>query len=218
MKINLILILLLLGMPLALANTIEDTLITIKIYNISEIPKNNTLFNSSIIIKVEVINNEYSGNNQNFTFTIFNNTVVNEDKNFNLIFIKNESVSQTIVEQYATCLNDKSKCENDLTKWDLGWDLCKRDLKEAIGENSTKCNDELNACNFQVKEKNLELQSKNTEITTLNTEKKDTKNTRWFYGIIGVVLGIVGCLFKEGKLGQGPKDKAMDEFNRGQAG
>ncbi len=212
MKINLILILLLLSSPLILANTIDDAKITINIYNISKIPKNNTIMNYSINMSVEIINKEYSNNNLNFTFTIFNNSIVSESKEFDFIFIKEDHVeSLNLTKTYLDC-------EKRYTEQFYGWNKCRNDLDDLKEENSTACNEKLNTCNLQLTQKNSDLKNKNTEITTLTTEKEGTKNTKWFYGIIGVVLGIVGLLFKEGRLGQGPKDKAMDEFNKSQAG
>ncbi len=213
-----ILIFLLFSISFALADTIEDTKITVKIYNISKVPKNNTVFTSGIQIKVEVINNEYYGNNQNFTFTIFNNTVVNENRNFNLIFIKNESVGMDVVSQYVACLNDKSKCLEEKASYNTAWTACVLDLDEYEGENATTNKEELDSCNLRIQEKDIEIGGKDNTIKDLEDEKKDTENLKWIYAIIAIIIGVVGCLIYCGKIGKGAvKDKSMNEFSKRQS-
>ncbi len=211
-KYSIILMFLLLSLPLILADTIEDTTITIKIYN-------NT---------IEIINSEYSGNNQAQTFEIINKTnssVISKDLvkykefSFSLIFIRNESVSLDTVEKYTICLIDKSKCSEEKASFNTAWTRCVLDLGEYEGENSTTVKEELDDCTLKIKEKDIEIGGKQTTIENLEEEKKNTENQRLIYGIIGGVIVLVGCLFYFGKIGKGSaKDKSMDEFNRNQAG
>ena len=209
-----ILIFLLFSISFALANTIESTTITVKIYD-------NT---------IEVTNSDYDGNNQIKTFSIIefdeNNSEINSDgivKNytfsFPFIFIKNESVGMDVVSQYVLCLNEKTTCLEDKASYNTAWTKCVVDLGEYEGENATTNKEALDACNLQTQQKDLEITSKTTEILDLEEKEKNTENSKWFFGIAGALLGVFGLLIYQGKIGKGNvKERSDNEFNKNQAG
>lgn len=213
MKHYLIFIFLLLGIPLVMAVTIENTQIDINVYNKS-INENETK------IIIEIKNDIYTTNNKNFTFIIKNYTGenLNEHFSFDFLFIKNESLDSDIVDKYVICLNEKSKCEIEKGKFDISWNRCVLDLNKYQSENATLSKDELNTCNLLIKEKDLELTSKDTEITNLKNEKDDTSNVKWFYGLIALGVGYFGRMLYKGEIGEKAKDKSTGEFYKGGAG
>lgn len=212
MKYSVILMLLLLSMPLILGDTIGDTTIIIKIYN-------NT---------IEVINNEYPGNNQIKTFEILNNTntsvisnhlVKYKEFSFSLIFIQNKSVGIDVVSQYVVCLGDKTTCLEEKASYNTAWTRCLLDLEEYEGENSTSYKEELSDCTLINQQKDIEIQGQQKTIGNLEEEEKSTKNAPYIWGAICGIIGIIGALVYCGKIGKGMvKDKSEDEFNKRQSG
>ena len=115
-------------------------------------------------------------------------------------------------EQLITCKIERGQFESQLNS-------CLFRLGEYEGVNASDCKTKLDECTLTIKEKDLEIASKNKEIEDLNDEKEETKNQRWFYGVIGVIIGIIGLLFYQGKLGkEKAKDKSQGEFNPRQSG
>lgn len=192
---------LILLIPLISAEVIEDTTVTIKI-------RNNTL---------ELINDEYTGNNKLINLIITNQTIDNLDSSFTIFFIKNETIERSIVEKYSDCLNKKAECEVNLGKFDLAWTQCKKDLEKFEGENSTICKTDLDTCNLKVKEKELEMDNKQTKITALEDDINGTKNTWWIYLAVGLGIASLFWNWKSGKFG-GVSEKAQEDFNPQQIG
>lgn len=202
-------------MPLISSDTIGDTTIKVSVYNSTKIYTNGSL----TTIKVEINNSLTSYNHQIFSFNVnFIREGINLYDDFNFLFIKNETVSEDLVTKYTTCLSQKSTCELTKSQFNTAWDQCEKKLTEATGENSTACKLQVDSCNLQIKEKDLEITSKDQEIEKLTNDQTNTKNSKWFWAIGGVILGILGLLFKQGKLTGTPKDRSEEEFNRMQAG
>jgi len=216
MKYSIILVVLLLGLPLMTA-IIEDTQANIKIYSTTQVPKNGTVDNwKSLILRIEFTENTYSGNTQNYTVVIYPNTTVNSDEDFTLLFIKNESVDISTVAQLLTCLKDKNDCEVTLGKWDMSWNLCNSELEKYKGENATTYKENFDECSLSLKEKDLDLGAKDDKILGLEEEEKETKNSKYIWGFVGLVIGGAALYFYE-RRGGSPKEKAMSEFQRSQA-
>ncbi|GAG87165.1 unnamed protein product, partial [marine sediment metagenome] len=195
--------------------------ITINIYPITTIPNWSTISTDGIIFRVEVINeNIDSINNQNFTFTILPNTTFSVNENFAFLFIPNITAENwNFAEKWLEC-KDNLDAEGDKSRdFERGWQNCQNDLVEYEGENATSCKEELGVCLLNVQSKDIEITGKEDKITNLEGEKETTKNSKWFYGVIGIALGIGGLLVYQGKLGKGSaKDKSETEFNKGQQG
>lgn len=186
--------------PLITSSTIGDTVVRIKVYN-------NT---------VEFVNDDYSGNNKEYTFTVSNDSVAYEEWEFTILFIKNVSVDSDIVEKYTTCLSEKSSCEVQKNAFDNAWDDCREDLQKYESGNSTACSSELNKCELDLSKKTTELESKEKEISDIEKDSSGKQNQRWFFGGIGLVIGI---LFGKGIISlnkKGPKDES-GMFNKNQA-
>lgn len=209
----------LLVMPLITADIVEDTL-RIKIYDRTT--------NDSMVrnIKIEFISSKYIIDNKNFTFQIntkgiaisnFSNFSSSINKvfgpfNYLVVTEAGEIFNIDYKTQYDTCIVEKGK-------FDMGWNNCRIDLEKYTGANATVCKDRLDTCNLTLKQKDIDISAKDEKITSLQTESEGTKNSKWIYGIGGVILGILGLLFYQGKLGRGvPRERSMSEFNKGQAG
>jgi hypothetical protein len=163
--------------------------------------------NSTFIIKIhnntlEIISSEYSGNNGNFTFEIEN--ITNSTNNssylsvksaefiYNFLFVKNITVEMDLVDKYTNCLNDTSIC------------------KLNAASNFTQCT-------LTYQQKDNDIINKQLQIDNLTKEKNDTQNQKYFWGIIGVVLGIIGVLVKRGEIGKDFKDRHENSFQRNQS-
>lgn len=176
----------LLIIPLILAEeSISKTSFLIKIYNNS----------------LEITSNEYSGNNQIFSFNILNMTTNSTNSlyvpltefNYSFLFVRNVTVSMDLVKDYTDCLSNTTQYQVNLTQYST--------QKEA-----------------ELQQKNNEISSKQSQIDTLTKEKQDTSNRIYLVGFVCLVLGVLGTLFYFGKIGRKTKDKTEDEFHRGMAG
>jgi len=214
MKYCIILVFLLLGMPLVLANgiSIGEATITIRA-NVTEIDDD-----GNITIIIEAINNEYGTNKESKTFVINNIDPVlfEETFPFTFLFIRNESVSLDTVEQYIACLNEKSKCAEEKASFNTAWTKCVLDLSEYEGENATTYKEDFDECSLNLKEKGLDLGAKDEKILNLEDEKEDTKNSKYIWGFVGLLLG-AGALYLYERRGGTPKEKSMGEFQKSQA-
>lgn len=189
-KINIFILVLvfLMVIPGVLSESISQASFFIKVYN-------NT---------IEIVSDEYIGNNQNFTFGIAsrNDTVVNgndtvqyevryvpyQDFNYTFIFVKNISVDISLVEKWASCLNDTTNC------------------KLEAAANFTQCSvDKTN--------KDNDITNKNLELEKLKKEKTDTQNQKFLFAIGGAVLAILILFAAQGKFGKKVKQKS-EEFSK----
>lgn len=198
---------LLLVIPLMSADSKEDTL-TIKMYNTSK------LTNNSMNIKIEFISSTYKFDNNNFTFTVnlkngtvFSSSITKTFPSFDywVQTTAGEILNIDYKVQYDQCIFDKGQLNK-------GWDECR-------ALNATGCKKDLDVCTLDLKQKDIDISTKDDKITTLQTENDGTKNSKWLFGVGGIILGIVILLFYEGKIGKGnPREKSMGEFNKGQTG
>lgn len=179
-----------LSFPLILAEeSISQSSFTIEIYNQT----------------IHISSSEYSGNNQQFNFTIMNTTgvtsvngtnvttqifyVPDTTYNFSFLYVNNITVPMDLVDKYTYCLDNLSQCQ-------------------------------LNSAN-NISSLNLEMQKKEDDKTNLqsqidkfNQQQKDTQN-RWFIvGIIAFVLGILAMGTFTGYFGKKFKNKKEEFFNR----
>lgn len=183
--------------------------------NIVSIDYKNTSEGDSIMtLNISIISHEDSFNNKNFIFDIFTDSY-NESKEFSFTTDKFPyrvgfvNVTNPDTSKFEQCLVDKGSLNR-------GYDICAKDLDECKNHSNYKTDYE--TCILNVKENELDMQSKNNKIESLNKEKTDTKNVKWFWAIGGAILGFVGLLLKQGKIGMNPKDASEHEFNRNQAG
>lgn len=222
--ISLISIFFLLSMPLILAENRHDTL-TIKILGIEYKDLDGDSINDILTIQIDFNSSEDDFNDQIFIFDM-NTTGIFTEEFLDIpyvVYTDSTPINMDYAQKYDECKDQKSSCEIEKGKLDVGYTKCNVNLgecqKKYEGENATKCDDELNICNLQIKERDLDLNAKNTEITNFKTEKENTKNSKYFWGIGGIIIGVLCLLFKEGKIGAGnPQDKSVGEFNKNQAG
>jgi len=169
---------------------------------------------------IQIIDTQFPNiNNRNFSYSVVNNSVIFTETNFTLIYEINESATSfDFAEEYSDCLGEKTECEILKRDFDRGWNSCLHDIDELTGENGTDYKDELANCNLKIREKDLDLNSKQAEIKDLKDEEAGSQNSKWFWGIGGVIIGGVAILFKEGKIGGKVKERAVEEFNPQQAG
>lgn len=164
---------------------------------------------------VEITNSDYSGNNKNFSF---NSSIYNEFS-YNFLFIKNTTVSVDLVDKYANCLNEKSSCELTKNSFNMAWNECVRDLNNAGNISAIQGN--LTQCTTSLQQKDTEISSKQSAVDECKTAQSQKENQKWIYGVVGVILGILGALLQQGKgkewFGK-IKEKSKEDFNPRQAG
>lgn len=214
MKKHLVFILMLILLPMVLAVEVVDDTLKIRIYNDTKVT------NITTDLKVEFISTKDNFNNKNFTFTIDNLwNGFDVIKEFDYRVITNTTAENIdFIQAYFDCDDELDECKINLGKYDSAWDECRKDLEPYESGNATACQTDLNNCNLRVKEKDLTINSKQDKITILETAEKDKKNTKYIYGAIGLVLGFVACLYKEGKIGNTAKESAQGDFSTQQAG
>jgi len=201
-------------MPLVLAENIHDTL-TIKVIGGEYRDLNGDSINDTLTIQVDFSSSEDDFNDKTWTFDILTNITgnfTNLDFPY-IVYTKNATVENIdYKDDYDTCVAAKSKIDG-------GWQLCQNDLVKYEGENATSYKEDLDECTFTIKDKDSDITSKNKEIEDLKEEAEDTKNAKYFWGVGGAILGILGLLFYRGELGKSQaKDKSQGEFNPTQAG
>jgi hypothetical protein len=153
---------------------------------------------------IEIISNEYTGNNQNFTFGISNrnDTVGNStisvyyvpltELNYTFLFVRNISVDMSLVDKWANCINETSICKLD------------------AAANFTQCSiDKTN--------KDNDITNKQTQINTLTKEKTDTQNQKFLFALGGAVIAVLVIFAAQGKLRKKVKERSEGEFNKNQA-
>lgn len=147
------------------------------------------LSNSSI----EIISNEYSGNNKIFSFELLNasNTscyIPYYEFNYSFLFVRNVSVSMDLVDKYISCKNDTSNCQ-------------------LTAQNN------ITTLSMIIQQKDTEIVNQQTQLETLKKEKTDTENQKWLIAIICVVGSVLLDRFFMGKLNLVHKEKHSNEFN-----
>jgi len=200
MKQYLVFIILILSVNFVLADIIEDTNIKVKLHNGT----------------IEIINEEYSGNNLNETFEIVNGSVIFKEFNFPIIFIKNETVDSSMVDKYISCIDLKGKCETEKAQFNAAWNNCIKDLNEYKLNNNKSIREKLNSCTLDKGRIQNDLTAANKQYADLEQEQKDKGNSTWIWFGGGIVLGILGYAFYQGKIGNQNKDESHKEFNTSQ--
>lgn len=215
---------LLLLMPFMTALVIDETTITMKIFPVSTIPNwtsivDGVLINpEGIIFRVEFSDDEF-GNDENYTFVLQPNITSTSSKSFDFNFIKNETIDTNTFTKYLGCLKEKTQCEIDKGKLDISYTICNVDLTEYEEGNISKAQANLGTCNLVVKEKDFDITTKQKEIDDLEKEAANTKNSKWFYALIALVIGASGMHFyRENKSGGTARDKSVEEWPKQQAG
>ncbi len=215
-SVGLVLICLLFVMPFALAGEsyiVDDELI-IKIYNTS---KQNYEGISLTSFKIEFISQEDPyNNNKTFSFSV---NLSSQDISYESILFDYRVIVANMTVENIDFKEDWQQCTTEKSGYERAWQLCQNNLIKYEGENATICNEELDNCKLTIREKDLDIESKNKEITELGDEKETTKNSKYLWGAIGVVLGILGVLVYRGELGgDKARDKSEGEWNKRQTG
>ncbi len=198
MKISLIL-LLLISIPLITAG-LDEASLTIRVSNNS----------------IEIIDSKFPNiNNQNFTYSITNKSMSFTNTTFNLIYEINETASGfDFADEYTNCLTKKTECEILKKDIDRGWTECLSSLNRFEGQNATACDDLLDDCELDLERKKVDLESKAREIQDLSNDQEDTRNTKYIYFGAGLLVGVLGLLWKQGKIGNKHHEKSQDELNK----
>ena len=212
-----ILIFLLFSISFVLATNnadIFDDEITIKVYNTSKQDYEGTSLTSFNIEFISQKQPQY--NNQIFTFSVnlSSQNIGYESESFGYIipFITDTPENISFYQKWLDC-------EVYSGKLDTGYTRCVLDLDEYKGENATTNKEALDACNLQTQQKDLEITSKTTEILDLEEKEKNTENSKWFFGIAGILLGVLGLLIYQVKIGKtNVKERSDNEFNKNNAG
>ena len=118
-----------------------------------------------------------------------------------------------LLEEWKDCLVQKGQYNLAWTKCGIERDEC---LEKYEGKNATTYKEDLNECGLSLKEKGLDLDAKNDKILNLEDEKEGTKNSKYIWGVVGLLLG-AGALYLYERRGGSPKEKAMGEFQKSQA-
>ncbi len=213
MKCSIILVFLLLGMSLVLAtegSMVDDTL-TIEIHSISGVPnftRDNIIF---IEFNVTFISEEDPFNNYDFIFRLYENKSLSYSEG-NILY----RVTTTDTAENIDFAEDWRICNREKEGFERGWQQCQNELTEYKGKNTTICKEDLDECSLNLKEKDLDLGAKDDKILNLEEEEKETKNSKYIWGVIGLLLG-AGALYLYERRGGSPKEKAMGEFQKSQA-
>jgi hypothetical protein len=78
----------------------------------------------------------------------------------------------------------------------------------------TDCKIQLTNAQNTISNQQTEISECNGKISTLNEETTKTKNQKWIFGVIGIIIGVVGYMVKEGKINSNVKERSMGDFNR----
>lgn len=199
--------------PLILGESgIFDDVLTIRIYNGTNLDDNSS---GSVEIIVKFSSSEDNHNNQNLSLTFNLTTGLGFDKTFNSfdyrVIIDDTAENIDFFQLY-------NKCENERKGLDTGFNRCTLDLKKYEGTNVTTCQNDLSICQVQSSQKDSSLLLKEEDIKDLEDEEEETKNQKWFYGVIGVFLGVLAIMVYDGKIGRSSvKERASGEFQKAQA-
>ncbi|CAK0756818.1 hypothetical protein CCP1ISM_60027 [Azospirillaceae bacterium] len=161
-----------------------------------------SISSTSFVIKIsnntiQIISNEYSGNNKIFNFSIIETNSTNSsyvqysEFNYSFLFVKNVSVDMSLVRQYTDCLNVS--------------------FSTALGYVTN-----LSQCQSDIQIRNSDLNNKDSEIAKLNKEAKDTENQKYLFGAGGAGLAVFIVFLLQGKIGKKVRSKG-DEFGKTQA-
>lgn len=182
--------------------------------SISSSSFNINIYNGTLEIK----SSDYTGNNHNFTFdmsSLNNGSLSVQNFPYNFLFSnvgKEINISNEFLSNYSACLSQVTSLTIDRNAMDLGWNDCKRQL-ESLGNTQSNWT----TCVTQLATVTADRDTKQTQITQLNTDKTNTSNSYIFYGIGGIILGILGTLFKLGKLPTNKVKTQGESFNQYQA-
>lgn len=187
----------------------------IKIYNLTQI--NSANFSAGIPFRIEFKDSEFD-NLKNYTFTVKKNTTFSSNTGFVIEFLTNDSES-TYKKLYEDANSKITNCLIQRGQFETQWNICQGKLLNYEGVNATQCKDNLSACQLSIQAKDLIIQAKDSEIADVKTQSDDSKNTKWFYGIIGLAIGAVGLhWYRSSKGGGTVRERSRGEFNPGQAG
>lgn len=203
--VPLIFIISILILPNILAgDLIADSKITIKAYNSSKYSGN------SIMIKFEITNGDYSVNNRNYTLNVTTNKATSNLYDFLFQMAKNG----TSIDEKCTYNQNITKCIIEKRDYERSYQICKLDLEE-YNNGTYDCKKSFDLCENTIIDKDSDIAELNEKIQTLIDGQKTTKNAKWIFGIVGLILGAAGYAFKNGKLGNKVRDKQADDWNPG---
>lgn len=161
-----------------------------------------------------IINGTYSGVNQTIT----------PGYNYNVNYLMDipfiPYINQSITNQTSTnpsnlfCISESKylECNNLQNSYRISWDNCRDDLKENEGfkSNYSTCATSLSTCQS-------ERASATAQVTTLTDEAIKTKNSKWVWGIGGIILGIFGTLYVKGHIGRPKVRNPEGNYNKEQS-
>lgn len=213
MKFGLVLIFLLVAFPMVSA-IINSADITVEVKNVT---KN---INGNVTLNVKISSPDYSPSAANsLNITIVANKPTSSSKVIPFLFSGTPTTSNL---DYYTLWNETdtqlTKCKIQRGQFETAYNKCLSDISVYTGANATVCKTKLETCSLDLKSKDLDLAAKDDQIATVKREGDATKNSKWMYGAGGIILGILGLLFYQGKLGGNAKERSMGEFNPSQAG
>lgn len=218
MKFSIVAIVLLifwLAIPLTTA-TISSTDITIEVKNVTRWD----LANQNVTLNIKISSSDYNPSGTNtFNITLKLNKAFSGSKVIPFLFTGTTTASNL---DYFDLWNQTdiqlTSCKIQRGQFETAYNRCLSDISVYTGTNATICKDKLETCTLDLKRKDIDLTAKDDKITSIQTESDSKQNSRWVYGFGGIIAGILGLLFYQGKMGGRPKERSMSEFNPSQAG
>ena len=183
--------------------------------------KNITAWNitsGKVTLKISISSSEYTPSTT-FDITLTKNNLVDNSKLIPFLFTGTPTTSNL---DYFQLWNQTdfqlTTCKIQRGQFETAYNKCLQDISVFTGANATICKNKLETCTLDLKTKDLDLTAKDDKIVAVQEESDSERNSRWVYGFGGVIIGILGLLFYQGKIGGGPRERSRGEFNPGQAG
>lgn len=181
----------------ALAATQKTTVVTGNL-NIEVI--NNTLY-------VSYQDNQVLFSNNNFTYTL---SVLNNSANLakqtpvlTVSYLPEAMpwVDYNCSQNLITCMEERAKFDATLSQY------------IPIVNTAKNTTDLLNLCKADVQTQSALVSQKASEVDNLKDWQSSNKNQHWIWLIVGLLAGVLGTLWKDGKLFGGAKDMQAEQFN-----
>lgn len=216
MKFNIVIlgsILLLLAMPLT-AGAISSTDITIDVKNVTKWDS----VNQNVTLNIKLSSPDYTPSTT-FNITLKLNKAFSGNKVIPFLFTGTTTVSNL---DWFNLWNQTdiqlTQCKIQRGQFETAYNKCLSDIGVYTGTNATICKNKLETCALDLKTKDIDLSAKDEKIASIQAENEGKSNSKFVWGFGGIILGILALLFYQGKVGGGPRERSMGEFNKGQAG
>jgi hypothetical protein len=191
--------------------------------------QNFDITNNPITIKthnntIEIVSFYYPVNNKNMTVNFTTSTSIDNSTNITLCQINPQEVTfdnyliRNTTQNVDMTITDRLiTCETEKTRMNMGWQTCSSEWDKEIKKNATGLKQDLDSCNLDKNNLQVSLSQKSSLYDSKSKEVLDIQNQKFLFAFLGIVIGIIGTLFYQGKLKRFG-DKSMDEFGKTTAG